>query len=199
MSGENTGSKRARTQQQDDTGNMDTEPGREQLLLTSAELQTRLGRKFVDESELLPLLLSHGLVRRVRTIEVHVRPLGGDSFKITLDASTPTVGEAKAEIARSQGTAEGRQDLYKVAERADGMAVREDDAEPEPLDDESMLLADGEIVAMAVKESPLLWRTFPADRSMLSEGGAVATQTANYQRSLTTTAIELQRASTIGR
>ena len=191
MSGENTGSKRARTQQQDDTGDLDTKPGRDQLLLTSPELQTRFGCKFVEESELLPLLLSHGLVRRVRTIEVHVRPLGGDSFKITLDASAPTVGEAKAEIARSQGTAEGRQDLYKVAERADGMAVREDDAEPEPMDDESMLLRDGEIVAMAVRESPLLWRTFPADRITLSEGGAVATQTANYQRSLTTTGIEI--------
>jgi hypothetical protein len=128
----------------------------------------------------------------VRTIEVHVRPLGGDSFKITLDASAPTVGEAKAEIARSQGTAEGRQDLYKVAERADGLAVREDDAEPEPLDDESMMLADGEIVAMAVKESPLLWRTFPADRVTLSEGGAVATQTANGGNyTLTTTGTEL--------
>jgi hypothetical protein len=71
------------------------------------------------------------------------------------------------------------------------MAVREDDAEPEPLEDESMLLADGEIVAMAVKESPLLWRTFAADRITLSEGGAVATQTWNGQRSLTTTGIEI--------
>jgi hypothetical protein len=191
MSGENTGSKRARTQQQDDTGDLDVGPGRDQLLLTSPELRTRLGRKFVDESELLPLLLSHGLVRRVRTIEVHVRPLGGDSFAITLDASAPTVREAKSEITRSQGTAEGRQDLYKVAERADGMAVREDDAEPEPLDDESMLLGDGEIVAMAVKELLLLWRSFPADRITLSEGGAVATHTVDYQESLTTTGIEL--------
>jgi WD40 repeat protein len=39
-----------------------------------------------------------------------------------------------------------------VAERADGLAVREDDVEPELLDEESMLLGDGEIVAMAVKE-----------------------------------------------
>jgi hypothetical protein len=191
MSGENTGSKRARTQQQDETGDLTTKPGRDQLLLTAPELQTRFGRKFVDESELLPLLLSHGLVRRVRTIEVQVRPLGGDSFKITLDASKPTVGDAKAEITRSQGTAEDRQELYKVAERADGLVVREDDAEPEPLDDESMVLGDGDIVAMAVKESPLLWRTFPADRVMLSEGGAVATQTANGQRSLMTTEIEI--------
>jgi hypothetical protein len=191
MSGENTGSKRARTQQQDDTGDSDVEAGRDQLLLTSPELQTRFGRKFVDESELLALLVSHGLVRRVRTIEVHVRPLGGDSFKITLDASSPTVREAKAEITRSQGTVECRQELYKVAERADGLAVREDDAEPEPLDDESMMLADGEIVAMAVKELPLLWRTFPAGYITLSEGGAVAIQFSNHQRSLTTTGIEL--------
>jgi hypothetical protein len=191
MSGENTGIKRARTQQQDDTGDLDTQPGRDQLLLTTPELQTRLGRKFVNENELLPLLLSHGLVRRVRTIDVHVRPLGGDSFKITLDASTPTVGEAKTEITRSQGTAEGCQELYKVAERADGLAVREDDAEPELLDDASMLLGDGEIVAMAVKESPLSWRTFPADRVTLSEGGAVATHTRDLERSLTTTGIEL--------
>jgi hypothetical protein len=103
------------------------------------------------------------------------------------------VGEAKAEIARSQGTVKARQDLYKVAERADGLAVREDDAEPELLDDESMLLGDGETVAMAVKESPLLWRTFAADHVTLSEDGAVATQTrrANQEFSLTTTGIEL--------
>jgi hypothetical protein len=119
--------------------------------------------------------------------------LGGDSFAITLDASEPTVREAKAEITRLQGTAEIRQELYKVAERADGLAVREDDAEPEPLEDESMLLADGEIVAMAVKELPLLWRTFPADRITLSEGGAVATQTVSGYRKqpLTTTGIEI--------
>jgi hypothetical protein len=117
-------------------------------------MQTRLGRKFVDETELLPLLLAHGLARRVRTIQIQVRPLGGDSFKVTLDASKPTVGEAKAEIARSQGTAELRQELYRVAERADGLAVREDDAEPEPLEDESLVLRDGDVVAMAVKVRP---------------------------------------------
>jgi hypothetical protein len=87
----------------------------------------------------------------VRTIQIEVRPLGGDSFKVTLEASSPTVGEAKAEVARSQGTAEYRQELYKIAERADGLAVREDDAEPELLEDESTELEDGDIVAMAVK------------------------------------------------
>jgi hypothetical protein len=101
------------------------------------------------------------------------------------------VGEAKVEIARSQGTAADRQELYKVAERADGLAVREDDAEPEPLDDESMLLQDGAIVAMAVKESPLFWRTFAADRVTLSEGGAVARHNLAFEQSLTSTGIEL--------
>jgi hypothetical protein len=152
MSGQNKGIKRARTQDQQD-GTIDAEnmTGREQLLLTSPELQTGLGRKFVDEAEVLPLLLAPGLIWRVRTILIEVRPLGGDSLMVTLDASKPTVGEAKAEIARSQGTAAGCQELYRVAERADGLAVREDDAEPELLDDESMALKDGDVVAMAVE------------------------------------------------
>jgi hypothetical protein len=99
-----SGAKRARTQQQD--GALDHLPGREQLLIASPEMQTRLGRKYCDdEADLLPLLIAHGFVRRVRTIDVQVRPLGGDSFKITLEASRPTVAEAKAEIARLQGTA----------------------------------------------------------------------------------------------
>jgi hypothetical protein len=71
------------------------------------------------------------------------------------------------------------------------LAVREDDAEPELLDDESMRLEDGEIVAMAVKESPLLWRTFPADCVTLSEDGTMATHTVQHSFSLTTTGTEL--------
>jgi hypothetical protein len=154
MSGENKGNKRARTQdQQDGTFASDNMTGPDQLLLSSPELQTRFGRKFVDEAEILPLLLAHGLVRRVRTILIEVRPLGGDILMVTLDASKPTVGEAKAEIARTQGTAESRQELYRVAERADGLAVREDDAEPELLEDESVVLEDGDVVAMAVEVS----------------------------------------------
>jgi hypothetical protein len=151
MNSNDQGIKRARTQQQDGAGASDNLPGREQLLLSSPELQTRLGRKYCDGIELLPLLIAHGFVRRVRTIQVEVRPLGGDSFKITLDAWVPTVKEAKAEIARSQGTAAACQELYRVAERADGLAVREDDAEPEPLEDEGAMLGEGDVVAMAVK------------------------------------------------
>jgi hypothetical protein len=151
MNSSDKGIKRARTQQQDGAGASVNLPGREQLLLTSPELQTRLGRKYCDEAEVLPLLLAHGFVRRVRTIQVEVRPLGGDSFKITMDASLPTVGEAKTEIARSQGNAEACQELYRVAERSGGLPVREDDADPELLDDEDMMLEEGDVLAMAVK------------------------------------------------
>jgi hypothetical protein len=78
-----------------------------------------------------------------------------------------------------------------VAVRADGEAVREDDAEAEPLDADGMLLGDGEVVAMAVKElPPLVWRTFAEDRVQLSEDGAVATQIDNGC-TLTTTGVEL--------
>jgi hypothetical protein len=185
MDSQNKGTKRARTQQQDGAGASDDLPGREQLLLSNTKLQTRLGRKYCDETELLPLLLAHGLICRVRTIKIDVRPLGGDSFKITLDASMPTVGEAKAEIVRSQGTAEVCQKLYKVAERADGLAVREDDAEPELLDDEGTLLEEGDVVAMAVEVSgswrittpPLiascLTRAFPLPLGIQSPGATV--------------------------
>ena len=166
MSGQAKGSKRARNNdQQDGAGVLNTNTGREQLLLTAPDLQTRLGRKFVDESDLLTLMIAHGLVRRVRTIQFEVRPLGGDSFKVTLEASKPTVGEAKVEIARLQGAPPLCQELYKVVKRADGLAVREDDVEPQPLDDESMALGDGDVIAMAVKVSRILSATIPFIRA----------------------------------
>jgi hypothetical protein len=187
--------KRLRTHQPDAAPAQAQLPGRDQLLLKSPVLQSRLGLRYCDESELLPLLLSHGLVGRVRTIEVAVHPLGGENFKIRLDSSKPSVGEAKAEIACVQGTEEARQELYKVAVRADGGAVREDDAEAEPLDDDSMLLGDGEVVAMAVKGlPPLVWRTFAEGCVALSEEGAVAIQITEEDEdcfSLTTTGVEL--------
>jgi hypothetical protein len=95
---------------------------------------------------------------------------------VKLNAAAPSVGEAKAEIARTQGTSEARQELYKVAVRADGSAVREDDEEPEALDDDTVELGNGQMVAMAVKDlPPLVWRTCDEERVSLSEGGAVAT------------------------
>jgi hypothetical protein len=170
------GTKRCRTQQHDAAQAEPDLPGREQLLFTSPKMQTRLGQKYCDEAQLLPLLLAQGLIRRVRTIAVEVRPLGGDSFKIRLDTTKTTVGEAKAEIARVQGTEASRQELYRVAVRVDGKAVREDDAEPESLDDEMMALEEGAVVAMAVKELPLLWRTFSDEYVELSEDRTMATQ-----------------------
>jgi hypothetical protein len=174
--------KRSRTRQHDAAQAEPDLPGREQLLFTSPELQTRLGQKYCDQAQLLPLLLAHGLVRRVRTIEVEVRPLGGDSFKVRLDLTKVTVGEAKAEIARVQGTEVARQELYRVSVREDGGAVREDDAEPELLDDENQVLAEGAVVAMAVQDlPPLVWRTFPEKHVELSEGGTVATQLKDHE------------------
>jgi hypothetical protein len=191
----NQGTKRSRTQQPDAAQAQPDLPGREQLLFTRPEMQTRLGQKYCDEAQLLPLLLAHGLVRRVRTIEVAVRPLGGDSFKIRLDAAGPSVGKAKAEIARVQGTKAACQELYRVAVRDDGGAVREDDAEPEVLEDEGMLLEEGAEVAMAVTElPPWVWRTFPEDLVELSEGGALATHHTTDEAlrcSLVTSGVEL--------
>jgi hypothetical protein len=169
-------------------------PGHEELLIVCPEMQTRFGQKYCDEAGLLPLLLAHGIVRRVQTIEVTVQPLGGDNFTIKLDAAEPSVGEAKAEIARTQGTSEARQELYKVAVRADGSAVREDDADPEALDDDAIELGDGEMVAMAVKEAPMVWRTCDAEEVTLSEGGAVATKIGDedgYNDTLVTSGVEL--------
>jgi hypothetical protein len=115
--------KRLRTHQPDAAPAQAKSPCRDQLLLKSPELQSRLGKRYCDESELLPLLLSHGLVGHVRTIEVAVCPLGGDNFKTRLGATKPSVREAKAEIARLQRTEEARQELYRVAVGADGGAV----------------------------------------------------------------------------
>jgi hypothetical protein len=190
----NQGTKRPRTQQPDAAQAEPDLPGREQLLIVSPEMQTRLGQKYCDEAQLVPLMLAHGLIRRVRTIAVEVRPLGGDSFKIRLDLTKPSVGEAKAEIARVQGTEADCQELYRVAVREDGKAVREDDAEPELLDDDMLSLEEGAVVAMAVKETPLVWRTFPDEYVELSEGGTVATETLDSEGddySHVTTGIEL--------
>jgi hypothetical protein len=169
------GTKRTRTEQPANTQVLNQVAGHDELLIACPELQTRLGQKYCDEAGLLALLLAHGIVRRVKTISVTVQPLGGDSFNVKLNAAAPSVGEAKAEIARTQGTSEARQELYKVAVRADGRAVREDDAELEALEDDAIDLGDGEMVTMAVKELPLVWRTCNREKVTLSEGGAVAT------------------------
>jgi hypothetical protein len=104
-----------------------------------------------------------------------------------LNAAKPTGGQAKAEIPCVQGTEEARQELYRVVMRADS-------AEAKPLDEDDMLLGDGEVVAMAVKECCLVLLcggTFAEDRVLLSEEGAVATQTEDKKDALITTGVEL--------
>jgi hypothetical protein len=131
-------------------------------MLASPELQALVGKKYCNEAELLPLLLAHGCVREVETIEVTVHPLGGDSFKVKLNAESPSVGETKSEISRLQGILEERQELFKVAVSADGKPVREDDEEPRPLDDDKIQLVDQDVVTFMVKEKeepPLVWAT----------------------------------------
>jgi hypothetical protein len=163
--------------------------GREKLLVCSA-YQKLLGKKYCDEVELLAFLLAHGMVRRVQTIEIEVRPLGGENFSVTLDAGLPLVGEVKAEIARVQGTPCERQDLYKVSLVAGGCAVREDDADPEPLENDLEALLHGETVTMVVRES-LTWQTFPEDTVQISEGGTVATMKGNSATSMGTSMVQL--------
>jgi hypothetical protein len=158
-------------------------PDRNQLLPKSSGLQSRLGKRHCDESELLPLLFSHGhggvmVMGRVRTSGVSVHPLAGwRNFKVALDSAKPSVGEANAEIACVQETEEARQELHNVVVRADGGAVREDDADAELLGGDDMLLGGGEVVAMAVTElPPLVWRTFAEVSVALGEEGAVAAE-----------------------
>jgi hypothetical protein len=151
----------------------------QQLLFANAQLQELVHMRHCEESELLPLMLAHGLVRRVIIIEITIQPLGGDSFKISVDSSVDSaltsVKEVKLEIFRSQGIAEERQELYKVALSADGSAVREDDAEPDLLEDGDVKLKEADVLTLAVKEEdPLIWRTYPDDLIELSDEGGLA-------------------------
>ena len=83
----------SQTHQQQQPNNNNNQPrGRPQLLLNTDELRKRTGKKYCDEAELVPLLLAHGLIRRVRTIAVEVRPLSGESFDIKLNAKAQRDG-----------------------------------------------------------------------------------------------------------
>ena len=127
-------------QQQQPNNNNNQPRGRPQLLLNTDELRKRTGKKYCDEAELVPLLLAHGLIRRVRTIAVEVRPLSGESFDIKLNAKAPTVGEAKEQIERDEGTKPRSQLLCRVQVSSDGSNVREFDQEPEELKEDGMAL-----------------------------------------------------------
>jgi hypothetical protein len=115
--------------------------GRTQLMLVSPELREKLGKKFCDEDQLLPLMFTHGMVRHVRTIEVEVRPLGGDSFKVRMNSTSARVREVKLEISRTEGTPEEHQQLSRL-----NVAV-----DDELLEDDEEKLGDGEKVAMVDK------------------------------------------------
>ena len=183
----------SQTHQQQQPNNNNNQPrGRPQLLLNTDELRKRTGKKYCDEAELVPLLLAHGLIRRVRTIAVEVRPLSGESFDIKLDAKAPTVGEAKEQIERDEGTKPRSQLLCRVQVSSDGSNVREFDQEPEELKEDGMALEEGDVIAMGVMPEPVQWKTWPEDLVSVSEEGKLATQTAEgYQDSLTHTGEEL--------
>eukprot|EP00935_MAST-01C_sp_MAST-1C-sp1_P000063 g63.t1 len=163
--------------------------GRPQILLNTDELRKRTGKKYCDEAELVPLLFAHGLIRRVRTIAVEVRPLSGESFDIKLDAKKPTVGEAKEQIERDEGTKPWSQLLCRVQVSADGSNVREFDQEPEELEEDGMELSEGDVIAMGVVDR-LEWRTYPEDRVVVSEERKLVRVTSDVW-SLTTTGMEL--------
>ena len=160
-------------QQQQPNNNNNNQPrGRPQLLLNTDELRKRTGKKYCDEAELVPLLLAHGLIRRVRTIAVEVRPLSGESFDIKLNAKAPTVGEAKEQIERDEGTKPRSQLLCRVQVSSDGSNVREFDQEPEELKEDGMALEEGDVIAMGVMPDPLRCRTpllMPMDASSTSD------------------------------
>lgn len=164
--------------------------GQPQLLLGTEELRKRTGKKYCDESELLPLLLAQGLVRRVRTITVEVRPLSGESFDIQLDANLPTVDEAKEQIERDEGTKPEQQLLCRVQVSSDGSNVREFDQEPEELKDNGTILMESDVIAMGVMPAPNQWRVYPDEIVEVSEQGKRLTQK-KHTDSLTHTGEEL--------
>ena len=179
-------------QQQPNNNNNNNQPrGRPQLLLNTDELRKRTGKKYCDEAELVPLLLAHGLIRRVRTIAVEVRPLSGESFDIKLNAKAPTVGEAKEQIERDEGTKPRSQLLCRVQVSSDGSNVREFDQEPEELKEDGMALEEGDVIAMGVMPGGMEWQTWPEDRVSVSEEGKLVTHTADEEWSLTHTGEEL--------
>jgi hypothetical protein len=149
------GTKRARTTNPGEPTTHAVEPttGRPQLLLVKTELQSWLGKKYCDEAELLPLLLAHSIVRRVHTIEVEVRSLGGDSFKVGREEAFGERGESRNRLRTGNTRGQGQARAIQSGDQdRRWCSTRGRDAEPELLGDNDMELKNGEIVAMAVKE-----------------------------------------------
>ena len=95
------------------------------------------------------------------------------------NAKAPTVGEAKEQIERDEGTKPRSQLLCRVQVSSGGSNVREFDQEPEELEEDGMALEEGDVIAMGVMCNDVQWRTWPEDRVSLSEEGLLATQTAD--------------------
>eukprot|EP00935_MAST-01C_sp_MAST-1C-sp1_P001510 g1510.t1 len=132
-------------------------PAQERLLLCD-ELAKITCAECCKEDQLADLLgRVHGVVRRVRTILLEVRPLGGDSYEIEIDALKPTVGEAKEQISRVGGTEPDRQLLCRVQVSDDGSNVREHDQEPEELRDDGRELGVGDVLALSHVPSVYRW------------------------------------------
>jgi hypothetical protein len=96
----------------DGTQQKTTRARTERTITMSAELERLLGQKGCCESEFLPLLLTHGYVRSVSTIQITAQPLSGDDLQVTLDAAEPTALEARLAIASTHGPAVELQELY---------------------------------------------------------------------------------------
>jgi hypothetical protein len=120
------------------------------------------GKKHCDEGELLPLLLEHGFVRRVRAIEIDVHPLGGgDNFNISLDAyravrggggeggDSSCAGDAGVEARALQGGDKGRQTEERLARTTRSRRAQRRWAR---IGIGDIALRDGELVAMAGKD-----------------------------------------------
>ena len=154
----------------------ETKPsGRPNLLLNTDELRKSTGQKYCAEHELLSLLLAAGVIRRVRTILVKVRPLSGESFDVRLNESAPTVREAKEQIEREIGTKPRSQLLCRVQVSTDGSNVRESDQEPEELTEDETPLAEGDVIAMGVLPECRQWNIYPENCVEVSEEGHLAT------------------------
>jgi hypothetical protein len=138
------------------------------------------GRKYIDEQELLPILLKHGCVRRVSTIELTVlQPSGAGSFKVTLDAGSARVEDAKAEIIRTHAVDLNRYALHAIT----GHNVLR------TLNDSDLCHAGEELALVErnenVDEGVLVWRTDPSASIVLSEGGLVAAKVADTSSNVT--------------
>jgi hypothetical protein len=159
---------------------------RAQLLVANEHLREVLGLKYCDEVGLLSLLLERGILSRVRTIEVEVHVGSSQPLKVSIGANQPKLAELKAEIARSQGTPERLQELHRVlpttGSEAKDVGDKRDQSQDKQhsrrmlLEDDDVELMAGDMIALVVKEEPLIWRVFDETSVELSADGSIATK-----------------------